>query len=137
MTYGTATNLRFITVTVKGSNVQDTSPGDTNPRIPLIFAHDLIESASTTHHNDELRDMRYKLARAIHDRGQKMMGQGGTWWEAASNPRDEMAYECDTNLGSPTPVDCSQLQWQGFGNPSDSVKIGPGNPKSFSSSKHS
>ena len=129
-------DLRFITVTVNGTVVPEISPGDTDPIIPLIFAENLINLANSMMGNENLRTARWDRAQAIHDRGRAMIDNGGTWWQAALSPPDDMTYECDTSLGSPTPMDCSQLQWQGFGNPSDSIQIIPGNPKSFFSSKH-
>ena len=129
-------DLRFITVTVNGTAVPEISPGDTDPRVPLIFAENLIILANSVEGNANLRTARWDRAQAIHDRGRAMIDKGGTWWQDVPSPPDDMTYECETNLGNPASVDCSQLQWQGFGNPSDSIQIIPGNPKSFFYSKH-
>ena len=50
-----------------------------------------------------------------------------TWWLSASSSiaADDMTYECDTSLGSPTVADCSQVEWSQLGPPSDTVTVGP------------
>lgn len=59
------------------------------------------------------------------------------WWQAsrASLGLDEMAYECDSNLGSPYVKDCFLLEYSKVGAPSDSIKVTPGVPNILSSSK--
>ena len=76
--------------------------------------------------------------RGNHARGEMIalqaesMGRGKhiEWWEsfaaAGSGYRSEMIYACDSNLGSPTSADCSQLEYSSLGPPSDTVMIGPG-----------
>ena len=50
------------------------------------------------------------------------------WWEPASIlPVDTMTYECDTKLGRPRPLDCSQLEYSQLGDLSDTITIEPGN----------
>ena len=63
-----------------------------------------------------------------------------TWWEEAtyqaSIPFDvEMAYECDNDLGSPVLNDCSDIQINQLGPPSDTVSVGPGNTQFLHSSR--
>ena len=63
------------------------------------------------------------------------MTRGGstTWWISAAQAvkSDEMAYECDPKLGSPSGVDCSAIEWSQLGPASvtphsDTVTLGPG-----------
>ena len=54
------------------------------------------------------------------------------WWNTAlSDPSspNEMEYACSADLGSPDEADCNQLEASQLGQPSDTVTIGPGNPK--------
>ena len=61
------------------------------------------------------------------------------WWEAFSNQSQvtssghssNMTYACDSNLGAPSAVDCSQLAYSGLGPPSDIVSVGPGSETKF------
>ena len=53
-----------------------------------------------------------------------------TWWEEAAYQKsigfnDEMMYECDNGLGTPVTNDCSDIQLNKLGAPSDSVSVGP------------
>lgn len=73
----------------------------------------------------------------LRDR-QKEMERGGslTWWDdKAPQAPDEMQYECDAGLGTPSLADCTKIQWQGLGPPSDTVTVGPGTTKFLTSSK--
>ena len=67
------------------------------------------------------------------------MSRGGTqtWWSHVPPwPSDEMTYECDAELlGSPSLVDCSQIQWQGLGPSEENVILEPESTKFFSHSK--
>ena len=57
-------------------------------------------------------------------------GQHIEWWQifdaAGSATQSEMIYTCDSNLGSSTSADCSQLAYSSLGPPSDTVMVGPG-----------
>lgn len=67
-------------------------------------------------------------------------GGQGTWWQIfpkVSNPTiNQMAYECDANLGNPTTADCSKLEWQQLGALSDTVTVAPGATKYLQASRH-
>ena len=65
------------------------------------------------------------------------------WWGGTTNSlargstaAPEETYECDSGLGAPRAVDCSQLDSSQFGAPSDSFQINPGVPKVLSSSEY-
>ena len=64
------------------------------------------------------------------------LGSDMTWWgREAADPANEMTYQCDADLGSPTAVDCAHLEYerlQPAGAP-DTVQIGPGLTKVFTS----
>ena len=48
------------------------------------------------------------------------------WWEQGAVVPLEMAYECDTRLGSPSAADCTQVEWEQVRPASDTLKVGPG-----------
>ena len=59
--------------------------------------------------------------------------QGGqtSWWDGFSSlggtsSLSEMVYSCDSQLGNPSAVDCSQLAYSGLGPPSDTFTVGSG-----------
>ena len=57
--------------------------------------------------------------------------EGMAWWLPFKNEKgpeigeNEMAYTCETDLGAPNAVDCTQLAFSGLGPPSDTVTVGP------------
>ena len=73
--------------------------------------------------------------------GVSHMGPDGSgsltpWWQQQIAPSaDEMAYECDAALGSPSDVDCSQIEWNQLMQASSTLSVGPGNPTFLHSSK--
>lgn len=83
----------------------------------------------------------YQAAANLWDLCGVGMSRGGTstWWQIfpkISNPKiDEMAYECDAKLGSPSTADCSKIEWNQLGAPSDTVTVVPGMTKYLHSSK--
>ena len=48
-------------------------------------------------------------------------------------PVNEMVYECESRLGSPLPLDCGKLEFPGLGALTDTVRVGPGTDRFFSS----
>ena len=56
------------------------------------------------------------------------MTKGGSrpWWQFPKAAADEMTYECDASLGSPSEADCSHIEWSELLPDSDSLHVGPG-----------
>lgn len=57
------------------------------------------------------------------------MSHGGNtpWWSLSVDPAsDKMTYECDEDLGRPKETDCTHIEWNLLGPPSDSLTVGPG-----------
>ena len=83
----------------------------------------------------------YQAAANLWDLCGVGLSRGGTstWWQILpkpSNPKiDEMAYECDAKLGSPSMSDCSKIEWNQLGAPSDTVTVVPGMTQYLHSSK--
>ena len=65
------------------------------------------------------------------------MTRGGSrpWWSPVVPGPDEMTYECDASLGSPSEVDCLHIQWDQLSPASDTVQVGPGSTTFLHSSK--
>ena len=118
---------QFLTVTVRGAGSKTFHPGAYDPEIALALA--AFSSSSLPSRTEPSRangmDAGYWVSQA------EQMKRGGTtaWWTQFSNQvPSEMNYQCDTALGSPSAVDCSQVEWSQLGStnpPSDTVTIGP------------
>ena len=130
-------------MTIASPHSDPHSPGDENPAIPERLARGVNALAGATQDPDA-RAHYTSLAQTLRIRALDMMRTGdprSTWWQPDPPPswilqsQNEMTYECDANLGSPSLVDCSRQQWQGLEPSSDTVTISPGIPKSYLSSK--
>lgn len=53
-------------------------------------------------------------------------GGGKLWWQFFPLSSNEMNYECDAGLGSPSEVDCTQIEWQQVSPASDTLTVSPG-----------
>lgn len=80
----------------------------------------------------------YKASCRLGKKSEDMVKGGAEkWWEYNRDHPIEMTYECDAKLGSPSVVDCTQIQWQGLGPPSDTIRLTPGENKLISTSRYS
>ena len=55
-------------------------------------------------------------------------GSSPSWYNTPTETEslsDEMTYECDSGLGSPTVADCSSVEWAQLGPASDTLSVGP------------
>ena len=140
--YRVATDIRFITVSIANPKSGLRSPGDYSAAVPQRLFGSLRSLADTTQ-NSDAKAYYQSLANQLWRRAIEMGHQKDpyfTWWQPEPSSRvvsqspNEMTYECDAKLGSPALVDCSQLEWQGLGFPSDTVTVSPSTPKSYLSS---
>lgn len=136
-----APNVWFITVTVSGPNGRLRKPGDTDPSIPAVLADKFNQLAEPFDHAGEYENPLFlhywKAVCQLDERIDEMeKGSSERWWDPVREQPDEMAYECDAKLGSPAAVDCTQIQWQGLGPPSDTIQVAPGVNKLFSTSRY-
>ena len=136
-------DLRFVTVTIRGSSVPRRHPGDDEPNVAQRLAMDVHRFSRYLPPNS-LYFHYARIMTALMDRFHQMInplhsGHRPTWWEATPTPPDEMTYECDASLGSPAVGDCSRLlllqQGWGGGRLSDTVQVSPGAPKTLVSSR--
>ena len=123
----------FFTVTVSGSN-RKFNPGNYDPDVPLRLANTLATPATIKSPNAP--DARTRSQFWSERRARMQSGGSISWWQYQPNQlSDEMEYRCDINLGSPLANDCSHIQWDQLGPPSDSVTISSGDVQFFHSSK--
>ena len=114
-----ANSSSFLTLKVTSSPDNNPEPGDYDPAIPLAIegwtANAAQQGVDTS---------------SIWTRQADYMTRGGssiTWWDFPSSAEtDEMTYECDSGLGSPSVTDCAQVEWHQLGPTSDTLAVGPG-----------
>ena len=108
--------------------------GDSDPMIPLLIAEYMSGAAGMPMTGSTSRHQ-YQVAARLWDLCAVNMHRQGpiTWWQLGSIPpaSDDMIYECDAGLGSPSTVDCAQIEWNQLGPasvspPSDTITVGPG-----------
>ena len=118
----------FFTLTVS-SGLQGFSPGDFDPAIAVAMSDaDQIKSLqappeSTLRSLHEINSRYWQFQAECMQRG----GTMDPWWKHSSSRNDEMTYECDANLGRPSGIDCTQIEWYQVSpaNRADMVTIGP------------
>ena len=124
----------FFTVTVAGKpNYKGTGPiepGDYDPAVPEVVAGALRGVISGWRKGNPYARRYIKDAQILDSIAAEMDHKFhvDNWWEYPERIRtNQMAYECDANLGSPTAVDCGNLEYSSLlGAPSDPVSVGPG-----------
>ena len=139
-----ATSTAFITLTIhSGPPNRLPSPGNTDPSIPFRIASELHKHAQEEEPGSDLEKF-FQLDTEIWTQTAISLTPGSTitWWKGLSLPSafDEMTYECDASLGSPSDVDCSNVEWNQLGPtslspPSEVVSVGPGVVQFLHSSK--
>lgn len=77
-----------------------------------------------------------RLALGFHRRADGMRRGGPVKWWSSVLAVNDMTYECDSKLGSPKVIDCTQVGSQ-LGAMSDSVQVGAGEVRFLSSSNTS
>ena len=125
-----AITTQFVTVTISAPLGRYAEPGNTDPAVPLAVADALAAAAIASETlSTSFAYMAYSMKWTESAVGM-IRGSEIPWWAKGSSP-DDMAYECDANLGSPLVTDCIQIEWNQLGPtsaspPSDTVAIGPG-----------
>ena len=119
-----------MTVTISDTRSPGYQPGDYDPSVPLAIAsyNLLLNRNKHTHNSPEA--LRAEAAQQVWTDQANRMGRGNTvpWWDLDPNAlsHDEMMYECDADLGSPSQVDCTQIEWNQLTPASDTLTVGPG-----------
>ena len=135
-----APNVWFITVTVSGPDGRRYKPGDTDPAIPAVLGDMFADLGEPYYQAGDWQNPLFQhywgaICRLDMKASEMEKGSSERWWDPIRGQSDEMAYECDPKLGSPAVVDCTQIQRQGLGAPSDTIQVAPGVNKLFSTSK--
>ncbi|MCJ1236968.1 hypothetical protein MMC14_004952 [Varicellaria rhodocarpa] len=123
----------FLTVTVAGNprykDLHDIGPGDYDPAVPMALADSLRRIGNGIRKGNPYAVRYFDDAKVLemHSKEMERSSLEETWWrDLGTVSTDLMTYECDAKLGSPTAIDCSQLEYSSLiGAPSDSVTIGP------------
>ena len=126
----------FFTVTVKSDprNPKQRFPGQRDPSVAGVLYEGVQTVEESSAGGARLSNLRQGLGA-----NWLSMRRGGLWsWyqdlkSTTNSADDKMAYVCDANLGRPTQVDCSSLQYSMFGSPSETITIGTDTPKTLSS----
>ena len=120
----------FLTLTVSGFKSKLSAPGNLDPEIPEHLASLIRERAYEFSDN-----WMWSAFRGISKYLLIMGRRGEPWWGSPLTKAragtlldadDQMTYECDAHLGSPSPTDCSYLEYTELGSDGDTVYVDPG-----------
>ena len=123
----------FFTVTVSDTD-KLFNPGDYDPMVAqkLSYEPDTVATRSNALAPSQQYRSEFWMRRASDMRA----GGPSSWWKyQTDDPSDEMEYECDRDLGAPPVNDCTHIQLDQLGPPSDSITITPGVVEFLHSSK--
>ena len=106
------------------------NPGNVAPAVAYAVADNLDGHANPA--NSAAARNGHQNAEAFRDQGARMEEDGNTdWWDlipSSAGSNDEMDYACDSDLGSPAEVDCTQIEWNQLSPVSDNLAVAPGAP---------
>ena len=125
----------FITVTVSRPWENIKSPGNYDPSIPFALFRTAQQAAVEQPLGSEFRSIYQDLANSLTLRALETRRGGDHKWTQYPSGSDTMAYECDTKLGAPRPVDCARIAYSQLGFSSDTLSVRPGVDKFFSLSE--
>ena len=114
----------FITVGVAKLGAVLRVPGDTDPSIAQALAMAAPQTSQPSGSSLFPQSAPSNLWLTQSER----MTRGGSlrWYNAISQVSNEMAYQCDAKLGTPSAVDCTQIEWNQLSPPVDTLTVGPG-----------
>ena len=116
----------FFTVTISGPSNKRYSPGNTDPVVPLAIGTYLVTDGINPG-DPQSRSKNLKKETYWNEKSVEMeRGSTTTWWSLGPpGIEDEMVYQCDSGLGTPSASDCTAINWQQLATQSDSLRIGP------------
>ena len=122
-------------MTVGGQYFIGRSPGDFDPVIPFYMASILGSAAQDSPLNSNVRSLQLANGWLWYNTATAMERPSSLpWWRyPVMTTPNEMTYECDASLGNPSAADCTNIEWNQLGPPSDSLTVQPGNTKFFHS----
>lgn len=129
----------FFTASITSPQTPASLPGATEPGIGALVSDNLnMAGRRAARSPDSSLSQRYLQEAAQVNAQTLLMSRGGdvTWYGFAQTPKEDMmTYVCDANLGAPSEVDCSQLEYTQLGGLDDTLQVGPGVVKFLTSSK--
>lgn len=128
----------FFTVSIRDPTSPVDLPASEDPAIGEIIAATLRVAAGRAPPGSALQ-RHYQESESRVAAQILWMSRGGNiaWFEVTLGPKEgTMTYVCDPNLGAPTQVDCSKLEYAQLGASSDNLHVGPGVVKFLSSGKY-
>ena len=122
-----AVSTSFITLTVSGEPPRWYKPGDTDPAVPLVIYDHYMGQLMSHSPPPELATVYNQRASAWVTQSIAMVRGGERpWWQWDVAASQDMAYECDARLGSPSEADCTHIEWEQLLPASDTLEVGPG-----------
>ncbi|MCJ1240974.1 hypothetical protein MMC14_008978 [Varicellaria rhodocarpa] len=122
----------FLTVSVRERQTKTSDPGSTDPSIALALTQVALGASRLGNPYRGISASQVWAAQAAK-MSRDSAQQTQTWYETSSSLTDQMNYECDAGLGSPSVVDCTQIEWNQLNPPSDTLAIDPGVTRFFHS----
>lgn len=119
-------SVSFLTIDVKQFGRRNLNPGNTDPEVARALAATTLE-ISRFYNPYSSRKSPSSLWTIQAEN--MLRGSDAAWYQKLSTSVNEMSYDCDTGLGSPSTIDCNQIEWNQLGStkpPSDTLTVGPG-----------
>ena len=126
-----APDTSFFTVKVTDTREETIDPGDQDPSTGLQLYSNIIDSAIAAPPGP-IKSSLISTARTFMGSIYKMrrdISNPPYWWEwysGATGLNGQMMYTCDANLGGPSLVDCSKIEYSQLGAPSDTITVESG-----------
>ena len=120
---GFPTSTTFLTVSVWNLSRRSTNPASMDLSIALALAQAATGASISGHPYRGLSVSQVWIAQASR---MSRSSRSPKWYSTSSQVIDQMNYQCDAELGTPSVTDCSKVEWEQLGPPSDTLAIGPG-----------
>ena len=115
----------FLTITISGPTNRQYCPGSTDPIIPLALGSALVSKSKPNDPQDQAKNKRKEVYWVERSKVMRR-GSSATWWSLGPpGIQDEMVYQCDAALGTPSANDCNAVNWQQLAAQSNTLRIGP------------
>ena len=128
------TDPGFLTVSMMKALTPQKRPGQTEASIAESLAKHVAVRALQPGVSSAAQTYALDYGRVLHRRALQMEGGQGpdTWYDPTLPGSDEMTYQCDSKLGSPSVIDCEKLMYHGLGKfDTATVDLGPSKTKIF------
>ncbi|MCJ1225206.1 hypothetical protein MMC12_001855 [Toensbergia leucococca] len=114
-------STRFLTVSVRNTYTRSRQPGRSDPAIALALAQSAPSSVAS------IPGERLLSASQIWSMQAEGMQRGSIrYWYSNVALAADMTYQCDANLGAPSVVDCTQIEWSQLNPSFSTLAVSPG-----------